>query len=120
MWDPAFRKCATSAKLLYIVLYLSAVEARSEQLPDIFDADALHDRSGLDTRTVQTALAKLQEVGLIGIDDKKRITVHKVGSNHEKLHGFQIVNDSPYGADKGPSTIQYRKNHSTENKKSGW
>ena len=93
---------SASAKWLNHVLWLCAVRERREQLGYKYDTRTLHVLSGLDTRTIHDGLAKMQEVGLISMNDEGHITVRGVKSNNSKLKWYDGPPPSPYAPQMGP------------------
>jgi len=96
MFNPQFRKLSGTQKWFYLACYLSAVEARSEQLPPAFDLAAIRDRAGIDTKTARKCLEKSLEVGLIKQTPEGWICVSGVRENHPKLTWNEASQAAPH------------------------
>lgn len=73
--DPRFRSLPPLARWVYMCIWVDAWHTRREQLPYWYDTRAIHDTSGVDTRSVKKHVATLQQKGLISISKDGRITV---------------------------------------------
>ena len=102
MHDHRIRKLTAAQKWVYIAYYLSAVELRSELLPESFDHQTITDRAGTDHRTSLNALGKCIQVGLLEIGPEGRVRVIGARKNNPKLQGWNDEESSPYGACKRP------------------
>ena len=83
--DVRYKRLSASAKVVYISLWIRAVECRSDTLPIFFDARSIRDDCSLDARTVNKCVTSLQQSCLIEITEDNRIKVLGVKRIHDKL-----------------------------------
>ena len=121
IWTSAkFTALSNDDRLLYLGLWMLAVEFRSDVLPAqlMSCAYAAH-RLRMSSRYVKSGLARVQRIGLIDIDDKKNITIYRVKECHKALSWDRCPKRGPNGEYVFPYLGDIRESESPRDPESG-
>jgi hypothetical protein len=83
--DPRTRDMTPNQKLVFFYLNLNAIRDRSEWVSGIKLPAFLQHLCGVDARVVSVALAKLQQLCLIGVTPENDVIIYGVKRRHENL-----------------------------------